>query len=82
VWVQVPPGPFSRGQQQMRDSVYVVAVVRKDGKLPTSEKMVSGRFFAERREAKQVAENLNGNSQIAQYKVYSAVIEITHESHD
>jgi hypothetical protein len=44
--------------------------------------MVSGRFFAEKREAKQVAENLNGNSQIAHYKVYSAVIEITHESHD
>jgi len=68
----------------MRDLVYVVAVKPKDGKLPTSEKIVESRFFAEKKTAQDAADFYNNllkeDRETKPYQVYSAIIEITQDS--
>jgi hypothetical protein len=64
----------------MRDLVYVVAVNRKDGKLPTSEKIAESRFFAEMRDAQKCADYYNSLATLGGWVVYPAIIEITHDS--
>ena len=63
----------------MRDLVYVVAVKRKDGKLPTSEKVAESRFFAEKKDAQKCADYYNGlqnDQNLKSWCVYSSIIEI------
>lgn len=67
----------------MRDLVYVVAVRRKDGKLPSSEKIVESRFFAEKNTAQDAADFYNNllkeDKETKPYQVYTAIIEIVNE---
>lgn len=66
----------------MRDLVYVVAVRRKDNKLPTSEKIQESRFFAEKKTAQDAADfynNLHENKDAKPYQVYTAIIEVVND---
>ena len=67
----------------MRDLVYVVAVRRKDGKLPTSEKIVESRFFAEKKTAQDAADFYNNllkeDRETKPYQVYTATIEVVND---
>ena len=66
----------------MRDLVYVVAVRRKDGKLPSSEKIVESRFFAEKKHAQDAADfynNLQEDKETKPYQVYTAIIEVVND---
>lgn len=66
----------------MRDLVYVVAFRRKDGKLPTSEKIAESRFFAEKRYAQDAADFYNNRQEDKEtkpYQVYTAIIEVVND---
>lgn len=68
----------------MKHRIYVVAVARKDGKLPGAEKIVNGLFFHELRDAKeqldacQHADKYEFGGPMT-YRIYEATIEIDRE---